>query len=1107
MAAVLDALASYVTNTLTEMAKEEVAILIGVSGEIEKLGVKLRDLKHFLADADRRNITDESVRGWVDELKHAMYLTTDILDMCQLKAMEQRLSKGSWPCFNPLLFCMRNPLHAHDIGTRIKALNQKLDDISKRGAIFNFIKLEAYRNKKTTQSLANDRKTDSLIERSGVVGDKIVEDTRALVEVLTKEVASDKGDRLMVVAIVGVGGIGKSTLGKKIFNDKAIDAKFAKKIWLSITRDFNDVELLSTAIVAAGGDLPGGGFARDKALLVDALKNAIEDKKFFLVLDDMWGVDEWFKLLMTPFSYGGPGSRVLITTRHETVGRSMKVAHYHRVDKLGPEDAWSLLKRQVITSDGNEIEVDMLKDIGLQIIAKCDGLPLAIKVMGGLLCKKEKTRHDWEDVMNDDIWSVSQMPEELNYAIYLSYDDLPPYLKQCFLHFSLIPKEAILSVNQVVYMWIGEGLVHGDSHSLEEEGRKYYMELILRNLIEPNTEYPHDFVCGMHDVIHSFAKFVARDEALVVLGGDTAKIKLSSHSFLRLSIETKGVESDGFELRNLEEQISLRTLILRGKLKIQPGESLVTFSILRTLFVESANFAALIEYVCQLKHLRYLALRGCTDISRLPENIHQMKFLQYFDIDGCKGIVKLPDSIVKLHGLRFLNIGTAQVNNIPRGYGALTNLRSQWGFPAYMDGDWCSLEELGPLCLLKELGIEHLESVSATSSVANVRLSAKPHLTTLHLNCRSKLGDNGLLNADVSEEEKQRIEVVFNVLCPLPCLEFLSIQGYFGRHLPRWMMWTTTMPLQNLRTLLMTDLACCIQLPDGLCRLPFLEYLSVNCAPAIKRVGPEFVQPYSHHHHASAQAPPAFPRLHEMLLYGMVEWEEWEWDVEVQAMSALEVLFIESCKLRCIAPGLSFHARSLKKLTIGIVKGLQSLENFVSVVELDLYDIPCLTRISKFPKLQKLEIDGCPKLESLQEMTALRRLVLEIYNVEEQLPLYLQTLNPNRLVLKCSPEVLAAMALGESDTEWDKFSHIQHVEAYADDGKIEKKWNLFYTREPYNMETKSIQSEASSRGDDEDDVNNHQDENEENRMDARETAFLSGCFLARYLTYFADVAL
>ncbi|XP_037403981.1 putative disease resistance protein RGA3 [Triticum dicoccoides] len=163
MAGVLDALASYVSNMLTEMAIEEVAMLIGVSSGIDDLSVKLRDLKNVLADADKLNITDESVREWVEELKRAMYHATDILDLCQLRVMEQGPSKDMG-CLNPLLFCMRNPLHAHEIGSRIKALNQKLDEISKRGGSFNFIKLEAYQNQKTTNPPAVNHKTNPLLE-------------------------------------------------------------------------------------------------------------------------------------------------------------------------------------------------------------------------------------------------------------------------------------------------------------------------------------------------------------------------------------------------------------------------------------------------------------------------------------------------------------------------------------------------------------------------------------------------------------------------------------------------------------------------------------------------------------------------------------------------------------------------------------------------------------------------------------------------------------------------------------------------------------------------------------------------------------------------------
>jgi hypothetical protein len=347
MAGVLDALASYVTNMLADMVREEVAMLIGISSGIDDLSVKLMDLKNFLADADRRNITDESVQGWVEELKRAMYHATDILDLCHLKAIEQVPFKDMG-CLNPLLFCMRNPLHAHDIGSRIKALNEKLDEICMRGHSFSFVKLEAYEDRRTTRLPPVSRKTDPLVDRSGVVGGQIEEDTRALVEILTREVG-DESDSIMVIAIVGVGGIGKTTLSKRVFNDQVIQDKFTKKIWLSITQEFNEVDLLRTAITVVDGNLPGpGGGSQDKALLVPALATAIRDKKLFLVLDDMWGTNEWTNLLKAPISHSAPGSRVLVTTRHETVARGMRaVQPYHHVDKLGPEDGWSLLTKQV----------------------------------------------------------------------------------------------------------------------------------------------------------------------------------------------------------------------------------------------------------------------------------------------------------------------------------------------------------------------------------------------------------------------------------------------------------------------------------------------------------------------------------------------------------------------------------------------------------------------------------------------------------------------------------------------------------------------------------------------------------------------------------------
>lgn len=343
MAVVLDAFASYVSDLLLQVAKDEVGMLLGVSDEITKLDEKLQFLKDYLADAEKKRITDKHVDGWVRKLKGIMYDATDILELCQLKAMEQG-SSVDLGCCNPLLFCLRNPLFAHDIGSRIKKLNQSLDSICKTGAEFSFMKLEAYQDRRTASPLIS-RTTSPVLERSGVVGDQIEEDTSALVKLLTddKETIHAENNSLLL-AIVGVGGIGKTTLAKNIFNDDAIQEKFDKKIWLSVTQKFNEPDLLRSAIIATGGDHRS---SHDRSVLELSLLNAIKGKNFILVLDDMWTERAWNDFLQIPFSHGGRGSRVIVTTRDERIARGVKAKYLHHVNKLGSDDAWSLLKKQV----------------------------------------------------------------------------------------------------------------------------------------------------------------------------------------------------------------------------------------------------------------------------------------------------------------------------------------------------------------------------------------------------------------------------------------------------------------------------------------------------------------------------------------------------------------------------------------------------------------------------------------------------------------------------------------------------------------------------------------------------------------------------------------
>lgn len=670
----------------------------------------------------------------------------------------------------------------------------------------------------------------------------------------------------------------------------------------------------------------------------------------------------------------------------------------------------------------------------MQIIEKCDGLPLAVKVMGGLLRTKGVTHNEWVKVLNNSKWSVSQMPEELNTAIEISYDDLNPFLKQCFLHYSLLPKIILLDVSAVVSMWISEGFVHGNSNKLEELGYEYHEDLVSRNLIDPHTRFAYNSSYTMHDVVRSFAQYMARNEALVRHAGDSdLSDKLDKQSFHRLSLySTTGPESNDLEWSCLQAQQSLITLLSFGSLTFKPGDHWVNFSNLRTLHLQSSNCGALVGSLHKLKFLRYLSMEKC-GISILPEKIGKMGLLQFINIQGNQRLVKLPKNFVRLRQLRFLNIGATSINNIPRGFHVLTNLRELRGLKAHMDGDWCTLEVLEALPLLTLLGVDSLENVSTSSYAKKARLNKKQDLRNLTLACTSTPGGR-------SSKAQQVIREVFDELSPPPGLESLMIYGYFGQKLPSWMM-VTAVALKSLRYVSLGDLPCCTELPDGLCQLPCLDVLQIKLAPCIRRVGQEFQgRPCQ-----QSQVMGMFPRLRKLVFVEMVEWEEWEWDCndEVQVMPVLEELRLDRCKLRCIPPGLAFHATALSHLLIDNVKNLSSIEDIASLVNLWVTKCPDLTSISNLHSLQKLEIHECPKLRVVQGLPALERLKLHSM---ESLPGYLRHVTPRQLWVDCSLPLFQSIEKGDNP-EWKKVSHIPRV-------------SLVVTRGPSNFETNIVSGSA-----------------------------------------------
>ncbi|KAL6653862.1 hypothetical protein ACP70R_008786 [Stipagrostis hirtigluma subsp. patula] len=1016
MAAVLNALAPFLINLIKSIPEEEVSMLLGVSGEIEKLGNKVENLEAYLADAERRRIDDVSVQRWVNKLNGAMYDATDVLDLCQLEAKERKQSGAFWEsmvekspgCLRPLLFCLRNPASAHHLGKRIKVLNSRLDEIRKEMVDFQFIKLDPYPLRMSpSDATPPSRMTTSLLDESAIVGDAIEADTNSLVQVLL-----DSEQAIKIVSIVGAGGMGKTTLAKKIFNDREIQAEFKTKIWLSVTESYNEEKLLSSAIIQAGGEPRG-----DKQILTQILKSILSTGKFLLVLDDIWSDRPWSDILQSPALYAArnqpqPGSRVIVTTRNEGIVQQMGAAyHLHHVKPMEDEDAWVLLKKQLMVQDaGSESALDQLKHIGMKIVQKCDGLPLAIKAVGGLLRTKRLNEREWQGVLDDHIW----LTDRTHSALRLSYEDLSPQMKQCFLYCSLIPKGELISSNIIIGMWMSEEFlqapsVEGQSKELEDVGINYYRDLITRNLIEPALDvFVDGSVSRMHDVIRSFAQYMAKEEALVVQPGEIIKQLGSSTKFRRLSIVPTEQESDSMVSTEWNaisgKQELLRSLIINCRTNFDPSTdySCSRFPSLRTLYVAHANSDRLVGSLCKLKHLRFLYLED-TDICRLPDNIDEIKFLQHIWLTKCANFAgQLPRSILKLEHLRTLFFGETKFT-VPKGLGGLTELRLLGPFPVQVEGEWCSLQELGPLSQLRELAISGLSAVPSSSMAAEAKIRDKVQLRLLELEC-----GNPETIAEVAKEDCQRVEEVFDQLCPPPLLERLTLFGYTGRRAPGWMCTTagaSSMDFNSLTILHMSGLPFCTQLPDGLCTLPSLEVLYIDFAPAIKCVGKEFQRT------GNSSARPAFPRLQELRFKGLPEWEDWEWDEEEAqakdiAMPALHTLVIVECKLDRLPAGLASSRRlALRELFLFDLSRIAAVENFPSVVELEVHRCPSLKAIRGFGKLQTVTIVSCPVLEELEAGSALDTVELADPAMKT-LPEYLRDLKPRILqVYACHPRL------------------------------------------------------------------------------------------------------
>ncbi|KAH0678768.1 hypothetical protein KY284_019853 [Solanum tuberosum] len=643
-------------------------------------------------------------------LKLACYDAERVIDKYEIWSLQNQLlpsSTSSKVC--GLIFSVRLNHFAYRIRMclEIRKLIKKLDKIGE-------IELNRMYACFTVHEYFYSTRTRVSVHYSGVVGRDI--DRHTVIEELLKSAT------LFVYPIVGVGGIGKTTLAKFVYNDPKIVSHFQLLLWIHVSRVFKVEEVLEQIVNSVREDL------LCEKLDMNELKNLVHEtlygKNYLIVLDDVWNEDplkwdELKKLLMV----GACGSKILVTTRKKEVASIMGTVPAYCLKGLLHEDSLTLFLSKAF-EQGQEVDHPNLVRIAQMIVHKCEGNPLFLMIVGSSLRKNTETR-EWEIVNNHSGWNSNQN-DEISSALRVSYEQLTSNLKVCLAYCSIFPKGCVIEIDKLIQLWVAEGLISksNESEDIEHVAIQHFQDLLSRSFFQDVEEYRSVYtsVCTIHDLVHDLALSAAGVEFCTV----------NSH-IQNISDEVRHVAFSDYDLSGKELPTSLVS---------NQGLRTISFSIngvgpMSTMFVE--------DCIARFMQIRVLDISySCFD--ELPSSVGELKYLRYLDVSSNGSIKELPDSINKLLGLQTLRVSHCpQLEGLPKDIGNLISLRhlyiatKQACFPDKAIGCLSSLRSLyihscNNLVSLSE-GLQHLTNLCTLAIISCPRLtffpSAMKHLTAL----------------------------------------------------------------------------------------------------------------------------------------------------------------------------------------------------------------------------------------------------------------------------------------------------------------------------------------------------------------------------------------
>ncbi|XP_035819191.1 putative disease resistance protein RGA3 [Zea mays] len=830
--------ASPIVNEL--LTKASAYLSVDMVREIQRLEATVLPQFELVIQAAQKSPHRGILEAWLRRLKEAYYDAEDLLDEHEYNVLEGKakseksLLLGEHGSSSTATTVMK-PFHAAMSRARnllpqnrrlISKMNELKAILTEAQQLRDLLGLPHGNTVEWPAAAPTSVPTTTSLPTSKVFGrdrdrDRIVD--FLLGKTTTAEASSAKYSGL---AIVGLGGMGKSTLAQYVYNDKRIEECFDIRMWVCISRKL-DVHRHTREIIesAKKGECPRvDNLDTLQCKLRDILQ---ESQKFLLVLDDVWfekshNETEW-ELFLAPLVSKQSGSKVLVTSRSKTLPAAICCEQEHVIHLKNMDDTEFLALFKHHAFSGAEIKDQVLRtkleDTAVEIAKRLGQCPLAAKVLGSRLCRK-KDIAEWKAALK-----IGDLSDPFTSLLW-SYEKLDPRLQRCFLYCSLFPKGHRYESNELVHLWVAEGFVGScnlSRRTLEEVGMDYFNDMVSVSFFQLVFHIYCDSYYVMHDILHDFAESLSREDCFRLEDDNVTEIPCTVR---HLSIHVHSMQKHKQIICKLHH---LRTIICIDPLMDGPSDifdgMLRNQRKLRVLSLSFYNSKNLPESIGELKHLRYLNLIR-TLVSELPRSLCTLYHLQLLWLNHM--VENLPDKLCNLRKLRHLGAYSSYthdfVNEKPicqiLNIGKLTSLQHIYVFSVQKKQGY----ELRQLKDLNELGgslrVKNLENVIGKDEAVESKLYLKSRLKELALEWSS---NNRMDAMDILEG-----------LRPPPQLSKLTIEGYRSDTYPGWLLERSY--FENLESFELSNCSLLEGLPPDTELLRNCSMLCINFVPNLKEL-------------------------------------------------------------------------------------------------------------------------------------------------------------------------------------------------------------------------------------------------------------------------------